>query len=233
MTEEDKSKGPHRPIRSFVLRQGRITESQGNALDKYWASYGLSLGDGMLDPAASFAREADLVLEIGFGNGQSLLKMMEDEPDKDFIGIEVHRPGVGSLINGAQRLGLLNLKVYCEDGVQVLEQVIPDNSLSRVQLFFPDPWHKLKHKKRRIVQAEFVQLLRRKLKVKGVFHMATDWEDYAQHMMKVMSSAPGFVNQLGTDQYSPRPPHRGLTKFEQRGQRLGHGVWDLLFERKD
>lgn len=228
---EDNSKRLHRPIRSFVLRQGRVTESQQRALAQYWKDYGLSIADGPLQPETQFARLAPLVLEIGFGNGRSLLEMMEQEPDKDFIGIEVHRPGVGSLINGAQQSNLHNLKVYSEDGIEVLKQVIPDQSLSRVQLFFPDPWHKKKHHKRRIVQPSLATLLRQKLKPGGIFHMATDWQNYAEHMREVMDAAPGYVNLAGPKGYVPRPEHRPLTKFEQRGHRLGHGVWDLMYER--
>ena len=229
MTEEN-FKQAHRPIRSFVLRQGRVTESQQRALAQYWNDYGLSISDGPFQAEEHFGRIAPLVLEIGFGNGCSLLEMMEKEPDKDFIGIEVHRPGVGSLINGAQQANLRNLKVFSEDGIEVLKQVIPDNSLSRAQLFFPDPWHKKKHHKRRIVQPSFAALLHQKLKPGGVFHMATDWQNYAEHMREVMDAAPGYVNLAGEEGYVPRPEHRPLTKFEQRGHRLGHGVWDLMYE---
>ena len=209
-----------------------MTESQRHALEYYWQDYGLTIADGPLQLESQFGRTAPLVLEIGFGNGSALLEMMEKEPEKDFIGIEVHSPGVGSLINGAQQKGLSNLKVYREDGIEVLKQVIPDESLSRVQLFFPDPWHKKKHHKRRIVQLSFADLLRQKLKLGGVFHMATDWQNYAEHMREVMDSAPGYTNMAGTEGYVPRPEHRPLTKFEQRGHRLGHGVWDLMYERR-
>lgn len=230
MTEED-SKPAHRPIRSFVLRQGRMTQSQERALTQHWQDYGLSISEGPLQAQTCFGRTAPMVLEIGFGNGSALLEMMEKEPDKDFVGIEVHSPGVGSLINGAQQKGLRNLKVYREDGIEVLKQVIPDESLSRVQLFFPDPWHKKKHHKRRIVQLSLAAQLRGKLKLGGVFHMATDWQNYAEHMREVMDAAPGFTNLAGAEGYMPRPERRPLTKFEKRGHRLGHGVWDLMYER--
>ncbi|MBL4607804.1 MAG: tRNA (guanosine(46)-N7)-methyltransferase TrmB [Pseudomonadales bacterium] len=232
MTEEN-PKQFHRPIRSFVLRQGRVTESQRRALEQHWENYGLSIADGMFEAETQFGRLAPLVLEIGFGNGRSLIEMMEHEPEKDFIGIEVHSPGVGSLISGAQQGGLRNLKVYREDAIEVLKQVIPDESLSRVQLFFPDPWHKKKHHKRRIVQPSFAALLRQKLKPGGIFHMATDWQNYAEHMREVMDVAPGYVNLAGAEGYIPRPSCRPLTKFEQRGHRLGHGVWDMMYERRD
>lgn len=178
-----------------------------------------------------FGREADTVLEIGFGMGASLVEMAANAPELNFIGVEVHKPGVGACLGEAGNAGISNLRVYHHDAVEVLENAIPDSSLARVQLFFPDPWHKKRHHKRRIVQPEFVELLRRKLKIGGVFHMATDWENYAEHMLEVMSAAPGYQNQSDTQTYVPRPDHRPLTKFENRGQRLGHGVWDLMFER--
>lgn len=223
---------PLRRIRSFVLRTGRMTEGQKRAYDLHWPSKGLELGGGMLDMAAVFGREAPVVLEIGFGMGDSLASMAAAAPEMDFIGIEVHSPGVGRLMHLIDEAGLSNLRAYCCDAVEVLEQCIPDGSLQRVQIYFPDPWHKKKHHKRRLIQAEFVQLLRRKLRVGGVIHLATDWENYAEHMMVVMSSAEGFVNQVGESEYSPRPEYRPVTKFEKRGERLGHGVWDLLFERR-
>jgi tRNA (guanine-N7-)-methyltransferase len=223
---------PLRRIRSFVLRTGRMTEGQKRAYDLHWPSKGLELGGGMLDMAAVFGREAPVVLEIGFGMGDSLASMAAAAPEMDFIGIEVHSPGVGRLMHLIDEAGLSNLRAYCCDAVEVLEQCIPDGSLQRVQIYFPDPWHKKKHHKRRLIQAEFVQLLRRKLRVGGVIHLATDWENYAEHMMVVMSSAEGFVNQAGESEYSPRPEYRPVTKFEKRGERLGHGVWDLLFERR-
>jgi len=220
-----------RTVRSFVLRQGRLTASQKRAMELYWPDYGLRTETGLLDAEKTFGRQAPWVLEIGFGNGQSLLKMMAQESDKDFIGIEVHRPGVGGLINSAQQQDLHNLKIYNEDALDVLNLAIPDESLSRVQLFFPDPWHKKKHHKRRIVQPEFAALIRSKLKICGVFHMASDWQNYAEHMLDVMTAAPGFTNLAGSEHFVPRPAHRPVTHFEQRGQRLGHGIWDLMFEK--
>ncbi|MGH1438909.1 MAG: tRNA (guanosine(46)-N7)-methyltransferase TrmB [Cellvibrionaceae bacterium] len=221
----------HKPIRSYVIRGGRITESQKKAFDSAWPDYGLSLFDGRLDYKGVFQRDAPVVLEVGFGMGDSLLSMAEAKPDADFIGIEVHPPGVGRLINNAAKAELVNLRVYMADAVDVLEDCIPDGSLDRFQLYFPDPWHKKKHNKRRIVQPEFIQLLRQKLAIGGVCHFATDWEPYAEHMMEVMSAAEGFKNQAPDYCFSPRPEYRPLTKFENRGQKLGHGVWDLLFER--
>jgi len=222
-----------RRVRSFVLREGRLTKGQQQALDQLWPRYGIERNQGLVDAPGLFGRDLPLVFEIGYGMGQSLLKMAAAEPDKGFIGIEVHRPGVGALLMGVEAEGLTNLRSYCDDAVEVLEQCIPDASLSRVQLYFPDPWHKKKHHKRRIVQPAFVEQVRRALKPGGVFHLATDWENYAEHMMDVMSAAPGWQNQAGAGHFSPRPDWRPETKFEKRGERLGHGVWDLLFVRAD
>ena len=218
-------------IRSYVVRAGRMTDGQKAAFEKFWPQYGLSLHSGLIDPDKVFGRQAPLVLEIGFGMGASLHEMLQAETDKNFIGIEVHPPGVGRLISGAGKDGLTNLRVYLADALDVLDDCIPDASLSRVQLYFPDPWHKKKHNKRRIVQPAFVEKIRQKLEVGGVFHLATDWEPYAEHMMEVMSAAKGFENIAGAGQFSPRPGYRPITKFEKRGERLGHGVWDLLFNR--
>ena len=220
-------------IRSFVIRAGRITVGQKNAFDTWWPDYGLSLYQGAIDPEALFGRKAPLVLEIGFGMGDSLLEMAKNEPEKDFIGIEVHPPGVGKLINTAGKDGVKNLRVYMADANDVLEDCIPDGSIDRLQLYFPDPWHKKKHNKRRILQSAFVQNIRPKLKPNGIFHMATDWQAYAEHMLEVMEAAPGFRNLSKAGGYSPRPEYRPETKFERRGERLGHGVWDLLFKHDE
>lgn len=229
----ENSAHPQRRVRSFVRRQGRLTEGQNRALETLWDDYGLALDAGVLDYAAVFGNANPVILEIGFGNGASLLQMAQNAPDKNFLGVEVHRPGVGKLINDADRAGVHNLKVFCDDAIEVLEKNIGDSSLAGVQLFFPDPWHKKKHHKRRIVKPEFAQQIRSKLKIGGYFHMATDWEHYAQQMLEVLSEASGFVNQAGAGQYSPRPDHRPITKFETRGARLGHGVWDLVFIRTE
>lgn len=226
-----------RRIRSFVKREGRLTLAQERAIDELFPLYGLALQESALNLDEVFQRsdaaqhEISRILEIGFGNGSSLAEMAASNPEQDYIGIEVHRPGVGNLLQQIEKLNLKNIRVINDDGVEVLKQMIADESLDAVYLFFADPWHKKRHHKRRIVQAEFVQLLRKKLKVGGIFHMATDWEHYAKHMMKVMNQAEGFENSAGKDQYLPRPDYRPLTKFEQRGQRLGHGVWDLIFKK--
>jgi tRNA (guanine-N7-)-methyltransferase len=192
---------------------------------------GLEHSQGLLDFSQVFGNDNDVVLEIGFGMGKSLVEMAKNAPHLNFIGIEVHRPGVGACLMEADEAGLTNLRVFEHDAVEVLADCIADGSLTTMQLFFPDPWHKKRHHKRRIVQPEFVESLRQKLKIGGVFHMATDWENYAEHMLEVMTAAPGYENISETQDYVPRPDNRPLTKFEQRGHRLGHGVWDLMFKR--
>jgi tRNA (guanine-N7-)-methyltransferase len=226
-----------RRIRSFVKREGRLTIGQERALDELFPVYGLVLQNSPLNLDDVFTRSSTIsttrILEIGFGNGTSLAAMAASNPEHDYIGIEVHSPGVGNLLQQIESQELKNIRVMNDDAVEVLKTTIPDASLDAVYLFFADPWHKTRHHKRRIVQEEFVQLLRKKLKVGGVFHMATDWQPYARHMMWVMSVAEGYENIAGQDQYFPRPDYRPLTKFEQRGQRLGHGVWDLIFKKVD
>lgn len=224
---------PTRTIRSFIRRQGRLTGAQQRALELLFPQFGIAVGDTPLDFGTLFGRAAPRILEIGFGNGDSLAAIAHDHPDNDYLGIEVHRPGVGHLLLKIEELGLTNVRVICDDAVEVLRQRIPAGSLDALYLFFADPWPKKRHHKRRIVQPEFVQLLRSRLKPGGRFHMATDWENYAEHMLTVMSAAEGFRNTSQNGDYVPRPDYRPLTKFEQRGQRLGHGVWDLIFERVD
>lgn len=217
-----------RRIRSFVLRQGRITQAQNSALENLWPVFGLD-PEEPFDALRAFSREAPLTLEIGFGNGESLAKMAAAAPEKDFLGIEVHRPGVGHLLLKAQELGLSNIRAYCADAVEILQNKIPDQSLAGIQVFFPDPWHKKRHHKRRLIAPDFVRLAARKLKSGGVLHCATDWEDYASQMLEVLEACEELSNSAGKNQFSERPDYRPLTKFETRGQRLGHGVWDLLF----
>lgn len=219
-----------KPIRSFVIRSGRMTEGQRGAFDQWWPQYGLSLFDGPLDPQGVFGNNNPLVVEVGFGMGDSLLAMAEASPQMNFIGIEVHPPGVGRLISNAGRLQLHNLRVYMADATDVLSDCIADASLARFQLYFPDPWHKTKHHKRRIVQPALVDLVVRKLSAQGVFHAATDWQNYASHMLGVLRNTQGLANSV--EDYAPRPEYRPKTKFEQRGERLGHGVWDLVFNKR-
>jgi tRNA (guanine-N7-)-methyltransferase len=229
MTSID-SHHPARKIRSFVRREGRLTRGQQHALQELWPRFGLEAST-RLDLDRIFGRSAPRTLEIGFGNGDTLLTMAASEPETDFIGIEVHRPGVGRLLHELESRALDNVRVLREDAVQVLENCLPDNSLDRLLLFFPDPWHKKRHHKRRIVQADFLELLARKIKPGGLLHMATDWENYAQQMLDVTGKSTAFRNCAAAGNFATRPGYRPTTKFELRGLRLGHGVWDILFER--
>ena len=220
-------------IRSYVVRAGRMTEAQRKAFATGWTHYGLKLADGAIDIGAVFGRDGPKVVEIGFGMGDSLLQMAAAAPSTDFIGIEVHPPGVGTLINAAQTQGIDNLRVYLADANDVLEDCLAPQSIDRLQLYFPDPWHKKKHNKRRIVQPQFVQLVRNKLRCNGILHMATDWQPYAEQMLETLDQAEGFENTAGIGNYALRPAYRPMTKFERRGERLGHGVWDLIYQKTD
>lgn len=224
-------KSNHRPLRSFVLRQGRLTTGQKTALETQWPMFGIEFSGKPLELTQQFNRTAPVTLEIGFGNGDSLAQMATAAPERDFLGIEVHRPGVGHLLHLVGEAELSNVRVMHHDAVEIINQMIPDESLDRVQIYFPDPWHKARHNKRRIVKPEFVALLATKIQRGGVLHLATDWEDYAIQMLDVMTAAPDYKNQAGEGNYAERPDYRPLTKFENRGIKLGHGVWDLLFER--
>ena len=229
MSEQESPK-PRR-IKSYVLRTGRMTESQQTAYDKHWSNHGLQVENGLLDYQQVFGNNHPIVFEIGFGMGGSLVDMAAAAPHQNYIGVEVHTPGVGRLLHLMEEQSVSNIRVYRHDAVEVLEQCIPDASLDRIQIYFPDPWHKKKHNKRRLIKPEFIQALRKKLKLGGVIHLATDWEHYADQMIEVMSAAEGFNNQADEYCFSERPDYRPLTKFEKRGQRLGHGVWDMLFEK--
>ena len=230
MTQE--SNPLHRKIQSFVMRAARMTDSQKKGITDKWDTFGLTLAGGPLKLSEVFNRETETILEIGFGMGDSFVDMAKASPDKNFIGIEVHTAGVGKMLARVGLESVENIRCYKEDAVEILDKCISDNSLSSIQLYFPDPWHKTRHFKRRLVQADFVQLLRRKLKIGGTFHIATDWEDYAKHTVKIMEVAEGFSNTAGAEVYLPkRPAHRPVTKFEMRGQRLGHGVWDMIYEK--
>jgi tRNA (guanine-N7-)-methyltransferase len=213
-----------------VRREGRLTPGQQNALQQLWPRYGLT-ADSRLEPVATFGRRAPLTLEIGFGNGASLAAMAAVQPEQDFIGIEVHRPGVGQLLKALDNGKLGNVRVFCHDAVEVLNRCIDDGALDRVLLFFPDPWPKKKHHKRRIVQPDFVALLARKLKPGGLLYMATDWQPYAEQMRSVMAASPAFQDGAGGNDRAVRCAGRPLTRFEQRGRRLGHTVSDLVYVR--
>jgi tRNA (guanine-N7-)-methyltransferase len=216
-------------IKSFVKREGRLTNAQARAIEVNWPSMGLSVDMGLLDLNEVFGNSNPVVLEIGFGMGKSLVEMAKNAPELNFIGIEVHRPGVGACLADAEEAGVTNLRVFEHDAIEVLDKCIADHSLHRLQLFFPDPWHKKRHHKRRIVQTEFAQRVHKKLVPQGQLHMATDWEPYAQYMLEVMQGQDNYKNLSPTNDYIPRPEYRPITKFEVRGQKLGHGVWDLLF----
>ena len=230
MSEQDEQ-SPIRKIRSFILRQSRLTQGQQFALDNFWDKYCLDPSKPM-DKRQVFGRDAPLCVEIGFGNGECLAKLAAENPDKNYIGIEVHRPGVGHLIIQLEQQGLQNVRIYCHDAIEILTNNLADNSLSAVHLFFADPWPKKRHHKRRIVQTSFVDLLAKKLESGGYFHAATDWENYAEHMLAVLSADNRFTNTSPTSTFCEGATYRPLTKFEQRGLRLGHGVWDLIFIKK-
>ena len=220
-----------RSIRSFVVRAGRMTVAQERAWNELWPRYGVETGAALLDLPAIFGRRAPLTLEIGFGNGESLVALAAAHPGRDFLGLEVHRPGVGHLMLRAEELGLTNVRAVCRDAVEVLQQCIAPGSLDEVLLYFPDPWPKKRHHKRRIVQPEFVALVASRLREGGTFRMATDWEPYSAHMLEVASGCAQLRNASADGGFVPRPESRPVTRFERRGQRLGHGVWDLAFTR--
>ena len=220
---------PQRPIRSFVLRAGRIGPGQARALAELGPRFVLPFQRTPIDPEAVYGRRAPLVLEIGFGMGDATARIAAARPDTDFLGCEVHEPGVGALLRRIDELGLANLRIVRHDAVEVLEHMVAPASLAGVHVFFPDPWHKKKHHKRRLIQPAFVARLATRLAPGGTLHCATDWEPYAQQMLEVLSAEPALANTAAG--YAPRPDYRPLTKFEQRGLRLGHGVWDLVFRR--
>ncbi len=222
-----------RTIKSFVLREGRLTAGQQRALDELMPRFGLPEGDSLLSFTEMFGNEHPITLEIGFGNGESLASMAEAAPELNFIGVEVHRPGVGHLLHLIEQKGLSNVRVANADAVELLKQRIPAASLARLLLFFADPWHKSRHHKRRIVQTGFADLVASRLQPGGLWHLATDWENYAEHMRAVLEAHPAFVNAVAPNACTPeRPAWRPETKFERRGQRLGHGVWDMLYLRR-
>lgn len=228
-----KSEYMHRTIKSFVLRAGRLSNRQQQGLEKLLPAYEIPLEGAILDLSTIFTHNAEVVVEIGFGMGASLVTMAKEQPDVNFIGIEVHKAGVGSLAADLHDSAINNVKIIPQDAVEVFKHYLADNTLAGVQIFFPDPWHKKRHNKRRLIQPEFIKLLVQRIKVGGFIHCATDWQDYAEHMLAVLSAEPCLVNSQMSGGYSPKPDTRPLTKFEQRGNRLGHGVWDLVYIKQE
>lgn len=218
-----------RPVRSYVLRKGRVTEGQRRALEELWPVFGLEADSGLIDFADVFGNQQPVILEIGFGNGDATWQMAAAEREMNFLGVEVHRPGVGHLLLKIEEHGLKNVRIACEDAVELLNKRVQDSSLDGIRIYFPDPWHKKRHHKRRIIQRPFVELLARKMSAGGILHMATDWAPYAEHMLEVMQASPEFENLSAEGGYSPQPEWRPPTKYERRGERLGHEVFDLVY----
>ena len=221
----------NRKIRSFVLRKGRLTIAQQHALDELWPHYGIEHRETVLVFEDHFEREAEVIVEIGFGNGESTWRMAQQEPDKNFIGIEVHEPGVGQLLMALEEHAIENVRIFCGDAVPFLQNRIAADSLAGVRIYFADPWPKKRHHKRRLIQPAFVDQLARCIKKDGLLHMATDWQPYAEHILEVMQSRTDFVNLSPTGDYCERPEWRPYTKYEERGESLGHEVRDLLYRR--
>lgn len=227
------AKAQHRTVRSYVLRAGRVTEGQKRALEELWPVYGVEPATQPLDLESLFGNSQPVIMEIGFGNGAATWQMAKASPDRNYLGVEVHKPGVGSLLLKLEEYGLENVRIASEDAVEFLEKRIPDASLEGICIYFPDPWPKKRHHKRRIIQAPFVALMARKIRVGGLLHLATDWEPYAEFMLEVMRPEPDFENLSPTGDICPKPEWRPPTKYERRGQRLGHRVSDLVFRRVD
>lgn len=218
-------------IRSFVRRESRMTDRQEKAIKSLWEKYGLS-PEVVFQPTAVFSSDLPVVLEIGFGMGQSLLEMAKNNPEKNYVGVEVHRPGVGALMSKLEENGLNNIRVYSVDVVPLLKEKFLPDTFSEILIYFPDPWPKKRHHKRRLIQPEFVKMLLDVLKEGGVLHCATDWEDYAFEMMDALSSFQALVNTQGERQFASRPHWRPETKFERRGETLGHTIYDLIFQKR-
>jgi len=231
-SDQSQNEAKSRHIRSFVLRQGRFTPAQQRAFEQHWARYGLEPTETPPDFAQAFGRAAPLVLEIGFGNGEQLLHAGLHETARNFIGIEVHRPGVGRLMNALAAHIVENVRLYNHDAVEVLRHCIAPASLDEARVYFPDPWPKKRQQKRRLIQSEFAALLASRVRRGGRLHLATDWADYSTQMLEVLDAAPDWRNLAGSGSTLPRPDWRIETHFEKRGMRLGHGVWDLLYERR-
>lgn len=226
-------KGRRRTVRSYVLRAGRVTEGQKRALEELWPVYGVEPGSSVLDFTALFGNDHPVIMEIGFGNGEATWQMAKAQPRENYLGVEVHRPGVGRLLLKIERHGLKNIRIACEDAVELLRTRVPGASLDGIRIYFPDPWPKKRHHKRRMIQPPFLSLLASRMKPGGVLHLATDWEAYAEHMLEVMEAASEFENLSPGGGFSPKPDWRPPTKYEQRGKRLGHRVSDLVYRRTE
>lgn len=224
--------GRHRPVRSYVLRGGRVTEGQKRALEELWPQYGIPEGEGPLDFEHVFGNRHPVIAEIGFGDGEATWRMARAHPEENFLGIEVHRAGVGRLLLALEEHGIGNLRIACADAVELLRDRVAPGSLDGVRVYFPDPWPKKRHHKRRLIQPDFVALLASRMKVGGILHLATDWAPYAEHMLDVLRAAPAFENLAPEGGAAPRPDWRPRTKYERRGKRLGHRVFDLVFRRR-
>ena len=221
---------PHRPIRSFVLRQGRLSPAQARALDALLPRFGVDYAPNALDFERTFGRRAPVVLEIGFGMGETTAAIAQTHPQVDFLGVEVHAPGVGALLREVEARALTNVRIVRHDAVEVVAQMIPPDSLAGVHVYFPDPWPKKRHHKRRLLRPAFVRALAERLAPGGYLHAATDWEEYAQEILATFAAEPLLANTA--DGFAPRPPWRPQTKFEVRGAKLGHGSWDILYRRR-
>jgi len=219
-------------VRSFVLRGGRLTDGQKRALDQFWPEFGIEESGEMLDFTALFGNPGPVILEIGFGNGEATWQMADAHPGENFLGVEVHRPGVGRLLLKMEEHGLSNIRIACTDAVEFLHRRVPRVSLAGVRIFFPDPWPKKRHHKRRIIQPDFVRLLVSRMRPGAILHLATDWEPYAEQMLEVVGACGDLVNLSDEGAYCNKPSWRPDTKYEKRGQRLGHRVRDLLFEKQ-
>jgi len=230
ISESDNS--GRRPVRSYVLRGGRLTAGQERALRELWPRFGIENDDGLLDLDQLFGSNAPVILEIGFGNGEATWQMASAHPEENYIAVEVHQPGVGHLLIKIEEHGIENIRIACADATEFLRNRVPEESLGGVRIYFPDPWPKKRHHKRRIIQPSFVRALASRMRLGAILHLATDWEPYAEHMLEVIGGVEGLTNLSASDGFSDKPEWRPETKYEKRGERLGHTVKDLLFVKE-
>jgi tRNA (guanine-N7-)-methyltransferase len=227
----EKKAAGRRPVRSFVLRGGRLTEGQKRALNEFWPHFGIEKGHSLLDFKTLFGNDAPVIMEIGFGNGDATWQMAQANSAENYLGVEVHQPGVGRLLLKMKQHGIRNIRIANEDVVEFLRERVPEESLDGVRIYFPDPWPKKRHHKRRLIQPPLIDLLASRMRPGALLHLATDWEPYAEHMLEVMRSSDRFVNLSPSGDFCEQPHWRPQTKYERRGERLGHRVRDLLFKR--